>query len=102
MRPVLATGVLCAILTFAIGSADCRAADNPASIAAPQSGIAPPHHQRSAAAPKAPKSGAGANQPRGQTPPPAAQGHPVKLGEVVVTATRLRQPLSQIGTSVSV
>ena len=27
---------------------------------------------------------------------------PVKLGEVVVTATRLRQPLSEIGTSVSV
>jgi vitamin B12 transporter len=34
--------------------------------------------------------------------PPAAKGKPVKLGEVVVTATRIRQPLSEIGTSVSV
>ncbi len=32
----------------------------------------------------------------------AARGKPVKLGEVVVTATRIRQPLSEIGTSVSV
>ncbi len=32
----------------------------------------------------------------------AAKGRPVKLGEVVVTATRIRQPLSEIGTSVSV
>jgi len=31
-----------------------------------------------------------------------SKAKPVKLGEVVVTATRIRQPLSQIGTSVSV
>lgn len=32
----------------------------------------------------------------------ASKGKPVKLNEVVVTATRIRQPLSEIGTSVSV
>ncbi|HKD67517.1 MAG TPA: TonB-dependent receptor [Candidatus Binataceae bacterium] len=32
----------------------------------------------------------------------ASKAKPVKLGEVVVTATRIKQPLSQIGTSVSV
>ncbi len=34
--------------------------------------------------------------------PAASKGKPVKLKEVVVTATRIRQPLSEIGTSVSV
>ncbi len=33
---------------------------------------------------------------------PPSKRHPVKLSEVVVTATRIRQPLSEIGTSVSV
>ncbi len=100
MRPILATGVLCAIFAFTIGSAYCRAADNAASTAAPQSQTAPRHAQGKRSATQ--KRGARANQANGQNPPPAAQGHPVKLGEVVVTATRMRQPLSQIGTSVSV
>lgn len=34
--------------------------------------------------------------------PAASKGRPVKLSEVVVTATRIKQPLSEIGTSVSV
>jgi vitamin B12 transporter len=34
--------------------------------------------------------------------PAASKGKPVKLNEVVITATRIRQPLSEIGTSVSV
>src|SRR5271169_5536429 len=93
MRPTLATGVLCAIFTFTIGSAFSRAADNAASTAAPQSQTAPRHAKgkRSATAPTAQKRGAGANLANEKNPPPAAQGHPVKLGEVVVTATRLRQ-----------
>ncbi len=103
MRPILAAGVLCALLTLMIGSAYCRAADKAASAAVPQSQTAPlqAKGKPSAAAPPAQKRGAGATHANGQNPP-AAQGHPVKLGEVVVTATRLRQPLSQIGTSVSV
>ena len=35
-------------------------------------------------------------------PRAAARGKPVKLSEVIVTATRIKQPLSEIGTSVSV
>src|SRR5262249_55250975 len=72
-----------------------------ASSAAARSSAAAPQHR--AAARRKRKGGAGGNQPGGQNAPAAAaQGTPVKLGEVVVTATRLRQPLSQIGTSVSV
>ncbi|HEY2106809.1 MAG TPA: TonB-dependent receptor [Candidatus Binataceae bacterium] len=51
-------------------------------------------------APAAPGS-AGAAKGSHQKPPAASTGKPVKLNEVVVTATRIRQPLSEIGTSVS-
>ncbi len=83
MRPTLATGVLCAIFTFAIGSAFSRAADNAASTAARQSGRARRGTQRASGPPlrQPPKSAAaGANLANGQNPPPAAQGQSGKAG----------------------
>src|SRR5579864_8204266 len=40
--------------------------------------------------------------PSGSPSPGAAQNEPAKLPPVVVTATRIQQPLSEIGTTVTV
>jgi len=97
MRPTPAT-VLVAVLTFSIAAAYCYAADNQDAAAANQA-VTP----AAPAARKSPSASAGGN-PRTARKKSSAMSaaKPVKLGEVVVTATRLRQPLSEIGTSVSV
>ena len=117
MRPILATGALFAIFMLVLGSFRSQAADNPSVRTGSEAGAAAqssatPRAQgkarqaaagtgRAAMAPATKKRGVAASA-KEHNQPPAAQGQPVKLNEVVVTATRLRQPLSQIGTSVSV
>jgi vitamin B12 transporter len=59
-------------------------------------------HKKSHRMKRKPAAAANPSSAKGIQPLAAAQGKPVKLGEVVVTATRIKQPLSQIGTSVSV
>jgi vitamin B12 transporter len=113
MRSILATGVLFAIFTFAIGSVRSQAAENTSVRTGTEAGATAQPSAAPRAKGKARQAAAGAGQAATQkrsvaasakehNQPPAAQGQPVKLNEVVVTATRLRQPLSQIGTSVSV
>lgn len=111
MRPTLARGILLAFFTFLLIPALCDAADNGASAQPAQSGSSLPQTAKPSggSVKNAPSAAAGPRQrgsgtkPTGQKPPPElSKGKPVKLSEVVVTATRLRQPVSEIGTSVSV
>ena len=107
MRPTLAGGVLFAIFTLALRPAFCAAADSSGSPPATPAGISSPqagkprqgavHNGRTTATAKDTAATGKHHRLR-----EAATGKPVKLGEVVVTATRMRQPVSEIGTSVSV
>jgi vitamin B12 transporter len=91
MRLALAFVFLAAVLAAA-PAAYSQTPGNPAQVGAPSGQVKSRNSRKRAVNSSAPAKG-------GAQP---LKGKPVKLGEVVVTATRIKQPLSQIGTSVSV
>jgi vitamin B12 transporter len=97
MRLSLATVFVLGVFALAPPRADSQAPANFGSTSARQSTASPAQPATKHASTSPRKAGAAT-----QNVPAAATGKPVKLSEVVVTATRIRQPLSEIGTSVSV
>jgi vitamin B12 transporter len=97
MRLTFATVFVVVVVTLAAAPARPQGSANSGSTAAGQFAV-----------PAAQATGKAANGSRQKAraakggAPAASKGRPVKLSEVVVTATRIKQPLSEIGTSVSV
>ena len=101
MRPTFAMGILLGALVLAVAPVLAQSAAS--------GGVTQSNQPRSAAAQVGGASGAQSAHPQANAKGAARQktlrsfkGKPVRLSEVVVTATRIKQPVSEIGTAVSV